>query len=1073
MDVEGDSQSGMAMRTPERKVVSILFADLVGFTPLSERLDAEDVATIQGAYFDAVRTVVSRHGGVVEKYIGDAVMAVFGVPRVREDDAARAIAAGLALTGAVAGISGSLGLPADALQVRVAVNSGEVFQAAAPSADSGLVTGDAVNVAARLQSEAAPGRVLVGPLTALLAADAVELEPSRQLTVKGKSEPLAAAHVVAMRPRRSRELAMGSLRAPLAGRDGELAALEGACAAVAGDGGALVSVIAPPGAGKSRLLAELAIRRRAAQPVLEAVVMPDALRPFDAVAQLLVAALKRAGGPMQAALAAAGCPPHRAAVLAEEAAALTSPDAAAAGEHDRDRIFRSWTETLRRLCPGAVWLVDDLHWSAADLRAFLLSAVEDGATVVAAARPSLAADHPEWTEHARLLELSPLAPAPAAQLARDLVGNAITPELGERIAAASDGNPLFIEELMRSWAGSGLIDEGPNGWRMLVEPDAIAIPIGIQAVYSGQLDDLPEDARRLTRLAAVCGRRFAAGALGALGIDAAGGALDTIQRRGLVSGPAEDPVLGPTYSFRHALLREAAYGTLTRSERARLHAALADWLAAREGDRGETAELVARHLRAALREAPALGAEIAPGLTRDGASEAAARWFEQAAAAAAAGTARETAAGLLREALELTAPEAAGDRARRLRLLGEVLSTGGDLADAGEALEQAQALLEGIQPLPRAEYAAAVAALAWVRHEQIRFREAAELAAAARRRIGDGDDTATGSLMLIQGLAEIAETDDAAWSELMEQALAIARSVGDRRLELQALRAVVPATATDAAGEARGWDEIEALASRLGEVEARVSAIRNRAIVRRFDGGRPDPRALDAAVKLAEAHGLAETVGWLDYAGSEMLFLDDDMDGALRLALSAVARGEARRSARLTVRAWFVALPILAGRPGSEPELRRAASFLRAVEREGVPESPYARIMVPAAWLHLAAGGVADARPPEPGDRMSSFRLAYGDTSWTLSVETVTKAWMDVGWTDAVAAALGELEQQLGRRDVNDLTRASFHLQSAQLAVAMGEPPAAVGEHARRASEAARGARAPRWERAAREVVSS
>jgi class 3 adenylate cyclase len=210
MSQAGESQD----RTPERKVVSVLFVDLVGFTPLSERLDAEDVATIQSAYFEAVRTVVSRHGGIVEKYIGDAVMAVFGVPRVREDDAARAVAAGLALTGAVHGIATSLGLPSDALAIRVAVNSGEVVQAATPSTESGLVTGDVVNVAARLQSEADPGRVLVGPLTALLAVGAAELEPPRRVSVKGKSEPLAASHVRAMRPAPSREHAMGSLRAP-------------------------------------------------------------------------------------------------------------------------------------------------------------------------------------------------------------------------------------------------------------------------------------------------------------------------------------------------------------------------------------------------------------------------------------------------------------------------------------------------------------------------------------------------------------------------------------------------------------------------------------------------------------------------------------------------------------------------------------------------------------------------------------------------------------------------------------------------------------------------------------------
>src|SRR2546423_7786431 len=199
---------------PERKVVSVVFVDLVGFTPLSERLDAEDVATIQRAYFEAVRNVVSRHGGRVEKYIGDAVMAVFGVPRVREDDAARAVAAGLALIGAVDSIAATLDLPSGELRVRVAVNSGEVVQEADPSPESGFVTGDVVNTAARLQAEADPGRVIAGPLTSLLVADLAEFEDARPLVLKGKAEPVAAAPVRAMRAERSRERAMGSLRAP-------------------------------------------------------------------------------------------------------------------------------------------------------------------------------------------------------------------------------------------------------------------------------------------------------------------------------------------------------------------------------------------------------------------------------------------------------------------------------------------------------------------------------------------------------------------------------------------------------------------------------------------------------------------------------------------------------------------------------------------------------------------------------------------------------------------------------------------------------------------------------------------
>src|ERR671930_1616378 len=164
----------MTTRAVERRIVTVLFADLVGFTSLSERLDAEDVSLVQDAYFDAVRETIERHGGMLEKFVGDAAMAVFGVPRVRDDDAERAVRAGLALVAAVARVGASLGLEEGALRVRVGVNSGEAVYGEA-TAERGPVTGDTVNVAARLQAAAEPGSVIVGEVTALSVADAAEL----------------------------------------------------------------------------------------------------------------------------------------------------------------------------------------------------------------------------------------------------------------------------------------------------------------------------------------------------------------------------------------------------------------------------------------------------------------------------------------------------------------------------------------------------------------------------------------------------------------------------------------------------------------------------------------------------------------------------------------------------------------------------------------------------------------------------------------------------------------------------------------------------------------------------------
>src|SRR5688572_15992898 len=226
-----------------RRIVSVLFADLVGFTPLSERLDAEDVATIQDAYFAAVRDTIARYGGVLEKFIGDAAMAAFGAPRARDDDAERAVRAGLALIGAVEQLAARLGLAPGELQLRVGVNSGEVVHATA-GPDEGRVTGDTVNTSARLQAAADPNTVLLGELTALAVREAIDLADVGGITLKGKAEPVRASRAVAVRPEPSRDAALGDLRAPILGRADELARLEA-------QGTGRMTIIAPPGVGKS------------------------------------------------------------------------------------------------------------------------------------------------------------------------------------------------------------------------------------------------------------------------------------------------------------------------------------------------------------------------------------------------------------------------------------------------------------------------------------------------------------------------------------------------------------------------------------------------------------------------------------------------------------------------------------------------------------------------------------------------------------------------------------------------------------------------------------------------------
>ena len=326
----------MAERVIERRVVTVLFADLVGFTTLSERLDAEDVALIQDAYFAAARETVARHGGVLEKFIGDAVMAVFGIPRARDDDAERAVRAGLALIAAVERLNASLDLEPRTLRLRVGVNTGEAVVGEA-TADRGTVTGDTVNVAARLQAAAEPGRVVAGEVTALAIAEVAELEPLPPLELKGKATPFRAVQVGVMYDERSRERALGLMQAPTLGRAVELDQLE----ALVGSTTRL-TVVAPPGVGKSRLLRELSARATSAGAVvLTARLRPDLLSPFEPVAQLL-----DEGGGRDELRRLFGDTP-RAAVVAEHLAAVGKPRAGAPVE--QEQLFAAWLEGLDAL----------------------------------------------------------------------------------------------------------------------------------------------------------------------------------------------------------------------------------------------------------------------------------------------------------------------------------------------------------------------------------------------------------------------------------------------------------------------------------------------------------------------------------------------------------------------------------------------------------------------------------------------------------------------------------------------------------------------------------------------------
>jgi class 3 adenylate cyclase/tetratricopeptide (TPR) repeat protein len=1078
-----------AERALERRIVTVLFGDLVGFTALSEALDPEDVVAVQDAYFAAVRETVARYGGSLEKFIGDAAVAVFGIPRVRDDDAERAVRAALALTSAVDQLGARVGLAAGELRLRVGVNTGEVVYGEA-SAERGPVTGDTVNVAARLQAAAPPGGVLVGEETALAVEDAVELESAGELELKGKAHGTRAWLAVAERAEPSRERAMGGLRAPMLGREREFERLERTLAALETGAAHAVAVLAPPGVGKTRLVDELARSAGGDALVYRARLRPDVLAPYDGVAQLFAAAVVAAGlaaesltAPATARLlgerlGAAGTDPGRSQVIAEAVAAVLFPDAAdgQAEPASRDAVFATWLEAFDALGGGgrALWIVEDAHWAGGDLLAFLLAAASPPAgsprLVIVTGRPALR----ERFELDDELELAPLSQRTTTTLIGELVGGALPSALAARVVEASDGNPLFVEELLRAWVSSGLLVAEGDRWQLTADPAEVSVPTTVQTIYAAQLDDLPPPARLTARRAAVPGRRFPAAALEPLGVDDANEGLEVLARRALIGGPDADAVFGSTYAFRHALLRDAGYASLARAERADLHVRLARWLETVAGERrGQIAEVIGRHYAAAVESAPRLAAEVAPQLSRAEAAHAAAGWFELGAATALELGAHETARALLTRALELTQDDAVLDSARRRRQLGEAIAQSADMDEAAGELESARELAgtvlhstdDGELAAARAEYAAATASLGWVYNQQVRFDDAAALAKEALQELGQGEDVETARLLLLRGTAVGYGTDDVDGPLAdVRRAAAIARTTHAPDVELEAV-ALHTRWETDL-GDATVDDvrEVERLALQRGRWATAAAAVRTEAIMLLEREPVAASEALDRGDELCRARGLLEELAWTEYVRTELGLLTGDWDGALAAGLRAVDLAERNAYRRAGIRSWYAILPIAAARQDEEL-LRRAHAFSKRFRPHfpAVP-APWARVMSTAADLRFAALGWSRTAIYEPDDdaALPAFDDASQLPSFCDAADAVLGAWLADGAHERVREALAVAAAAVERAPFRPVTwSAVVTLLRTRLCATVGET---VDVGALRAEiDAFRSVPAPAW----------
>ncbi len=850
------------MGAAERRVVSVVFADLVDFTALSERLDAEDVAHIQDSWFALAAEAVTAAGGEVEKFIGDAVMATFGAAQADDTDPVRAVRAALAIAGDTVRLERSLGLQPGTVQVRLGVNTGEVVVTRSPA--GWRVTGDVVNTAARLQAQAPPGQVLLGPETAFGVAHAFVVEEHGHIPLKGKARPVTAWRVAAERAEVRRGLSLHGLRAPLLGREEELAALE-RLLAESPEGSAAVVLLAPPGVGKSRLAEEFAdVARAAGHPAWRVALGNEPERGYAVVAGLLRSAgeILWPDGDVErgaaAALEAGGYDPGHAQVLAGHVAALLDGAPLRAEPVD---LYAAWTATLDAVGgPGPVWVIDDLHLADPDLRAFLAFAVHrprrGGRTIVLTARPTAAlAPVVEELGDLPVLHLEPLPPPVTRDLVVALVGEALPPAALQGVVAASGGNPLYVEELLRSWLQSGVLRKGGDGGWEVAGGAETSVPTTVHAIYQGQLDALGAGLRPVVERGSVPGVTFPGDALPALGVPEPDSPLHELTEAGLLAGPHPHADVGEAWTYRHSLLRDTAYGSLARLDRARLHVRFARWLEAHGG----SPETVGGHLAAAVELLPSTVAEVDAGLpVATVAADAAVRL--EAAASGHLIPSPQRAAALLERALALPVT-AAPDRLRRRLALGEAerrsgrleramraFAVAGDAARADGAVGPLVAAALGYESalfasrLPRATWGQRSVGLLRAADallpEGERATRSRVLAALGQALLYGGDaDTGAATCERAVRLAEDGEDDGALATALLARRSAWARpewlpdrladapriaraaeATGDLELQLEAARLhlVDVLKAEDLAAAAEVQATAEALVARLG-----------------------------------------------------------------------------------------------------------------------------------------------------------------------------------------------------------------------------------------------------------------
>jgi class 3 adenylate cyclase/tetratricopeptide (TPR) repeat protein len=780
----------------ERKVVTVFFADLVGFTGRAEQLDPEDVRRMLSPYYARLRSEIERFGGTVEKFIGDAVMAVFGAPVAHEDDPERAVRAGLAVRDAIQELNE--GDPSLDLHVRIAVNTGEAVVAlgARPAEGEGMVAGDVVNTAARLQTAAPVDGILVGEVTYRATERTIEYAEGNPVQAKGKAEPIPVWEALAARARYGVDVQQRG-GAPLVGRRAELDFLWDALERAQRERTPqLITLVGVPGIGKSRLVWELwqAVdtdpdkfvfwRQGRSLPYGEGVA-------FWALAEMVKA---------QAAILETDSAEVAESKLAETVEELL-PDAGSArwveghlrpliglageGGADadrRDEAFAAWRRFFEALAERRplVLVFEDLQWADDNLLDFVdyLAdwVVDSPLLVVATARPELLERRPGWgggKANSANVSLSPLSEEDIARLLASLLDQPVmTAEMQAPLLARAGGNPLYAEEYARMVAERGVTPS-----------EEVPLPETVQGIVAARLDALSPEDKTLIQDAAVIGKVFWSGALAAMeGLQrwTVEESLHRLERKEFVRRERRSSVASETeYAFRHVLVRDVAYGQVPRALRAEKHRLAAEWIEALSTDREDRAEMLAHHYLSALEFARSAGqpVEAFAGQALVALREAGDRSYSLSAFAAAA--------RFYREGLEL-AGDNHPDRGHMLYRMGWSVFLSDWRGDASAPLEEAvERLMAAGQIQEAAEAEVALGIFRWYLVQRDRAQPHFDRAAALIE--GAGPSRSRAEVLVELGRFAMLDDQDAKAVELAIEALALGEDLGLDDIRARAL----------------------------------------------------------------------------------------------------------------------------------------------------------------------------------------------------------------------------------------------------------------------------------------------